>query len=137
MVSITWLVGAGVASATNPADALAHPIPDEAGTVQVGIRSRQFEPPSVVLTAGRPTRLVFRNYDSELHAVVPQRLFAGLTVLVAGNGAPEFTEQGFTRVLIPSDGFSELRFTPTQPGTYPYRCDLPGHQMQATIEVRP
>jgi plastocyanin len=88
-----------------------------------------------MLTAGKPARLVFRNLDSELHAVVPKQFLSGVTVSVSGNGAPEFDEDGFKRVIIPSDGQVEIRFTPKRTGIYHYVCDMPGHEMRARIEV--
>jgi len=57
-------------------------------------------------------------------------------VQVAGNGAPEFNEAGFVRVLIPPRGRAELRFTPKKTGTFPYICDLPGHDMRAAIIIQ-
>ena len=95
-----------------------------------------FDPPVVTLRLGEPVRLEFQNFDSELHAVVPERWLEGVNVAVSGNGAPEFGGTGLRRVLIPSGGHAELQFVPSRPGSYRYRCDLPGHEMQATIEVQ-
>ncbi len=104
-------------------------------THQIAIKSRSFDPPVVRLKAGARTRLEFRNHDSELHAVVPQQWLAGVTVSVTGNGAPEFGEDGLRRVIIPADGHAELQFIPRRPGTFQYICDMPGHEMQALIEI--
>jgi hypothetical protein len=89
----------------------------------------------VQLHAGRKTTLVLRNEDAELHAFVPGSLFAGVNLNISGNGAPEFGEQGFKRVIIPSEGWAEIRFVPDRVGTYPFVCDMPGHEMKATIVV--
>ncbi len=104
--------------------------------VVVEIRSRQFLPDRVVLQSGRKTALVFHNQDSELHAFVPVGLFAGVNVNIAGNGAPEFDAHGFKRVIIPPDGRAEIRFVPDRPGEYAFFCDMPGHEMRATIVVQ-
>ncbi len=104
--------------------------------VTVEIRSRQFLPDRVVLQSGRKTALVFLNQDSELHAFVPVGLFAGVNVNIAGNGAPEFDAHGFKRVIIPPDGRAEIRFVPDRPGEYAFFCDMPGHEMRATIVVQ-
>ena len=101
----------------------------------VDIRSRQFQPDRIVLHQGRKTALIFKNHDSELHVFVPFDLFAGESLNVAGNGAPEFGPQGLKRVVIPSDGLVEIRFTPTRPGEYRYLCDMPEHDMKAVIVV--
>ncbi len=103
--------------------------------VVVQIRARQFIPATVTLHAGRKTKLVFENQDAELHAFVPVGLFIGVNLNISGNGAPEFGTEGFKRVIIPSSGRAEIRFVPEQPGTYPFFCDMPGHEMKATILV--
>jgi plastocyanin len=104
--------------------------------VIVRIRARQFEPDPVMLHAGRRTRLVFQNHDVELHAFVPVGLFEGLHLNIDGNGAPEFGPEGFKRVIIPSEGRAEFRFVPERPGVYPFFCDMPGHEMKASIIVQ-
>jgi plastocyanin len=103
--------------------------------VLVKIHARSFEPTAVTLHAGRKTRLVFQNLDAELHAFVPIGLFDGIHLNVSGNGAPEFGADGFKRVIIPSEGQAEFRFIPEQTGMYPFFCDMPGHEMRATIVV--
>jgi uncharacterized cupredoxin-like copper-binding protein len=103
--------------------------------VLVRIRDRKFMPATVRVHAGQKTKLVFHNQDAELHAFVPGTLFNGISMNVGGNGAPEFGEQGFRRVIIPGEGIVELRFVLTQPGRYPFICDMPGHEMRAVIVV--
>jgi plastocyanin len=104
--------------------------------IVIKIHARQFEPDTVMLHAGRRTRLIFYNQDVELHAFVPIGLFEGVHLNIGGNGAPEFTAQGFKRVIIPSEGRAEFRFVPERPGVYPYFCDMPGHEMKATLMVQ-
>jgi plastocyanin len=103
--------------------------------VRVRIQGRKFIPSTVRVHAGKHTKLVFQNQDAELHAFVPGALFNGVSMNVGGNGAPEFGEQGFRKVIIPGEGLVELRFVLQQPGSYPYICDMPGHEMRATIVV--
>ncbi len=103
--------------------------------VTVDIRSRVFIPHRAILQHGQPTVLVIRNQDSELHAFVPSELFLGTNLNVTGNSAPEFGPQGFKRAIIPPDGLVEIRFTPERVGEFSYICDMPGHQMAATIVV--
>ncbi|WP_447978519.1 cupredoxin domain-containing protein [Candidatus Nitrospira bockiana] len=114
-------------------DSRAEP-PGEA-MVTIDIHARRFEPPAVTLHAGTPVRLVLINHDAELHAFVPGELFEGVNVRVTGNGAPDFGAGGLRKVIIPSGGRSEIRFTPERPGAYPYFCDMPGHEMRAVIQV--
>ena len=116
-------------SAVSPNDL----VPEE--EVLVRMHGRKFMPSTVRVHAGRKTKLVFQNQDAELHAFVPGTLFNGISLSVDGNGAPEFGEQGFRKVIIPGDGVAELRFILEQPGHYPYICDMPGHEMRATIVV--
>ena len=108
----------------------------EALELTINIRSREFRPDSLTVTAGQKTRLVLKNLDTELHAFVPVGLLADSHVAVSGNGAPQFAKEGFVRVLLPTRGQTEIVFTPVRPGTYPYFCDLPGHAMRGTIVVR-
>ena len=131
-----WMTGlSSVASATPPTPTLAPSNTEQEETVFVKIRARSFEPATVVLHAGKKTRLTFHNMDAELHAFVPVGLFAGVNLNLSGNGAPEFGVDGFKRVIIPSDGRAEFRFVPERPGTFPFFCDMPGHEMRATIIV--
>lgn len=102
----------------------------------IAIERRIFDPAVVTVRAGEPVRLKFHNLDSELHAVVPERWLKGINVAVSGNGAPEFDGTGLHRVVIPSGGHAELQFTLSRAGIYRYQCDMPGHEMQAMIEVR-
>ncbi len=108
----------------------------EALEVVIDIRSREFRPQTTEIPVGNRTRLVLKNLDTELHAFVPVGLFSESHVTVSGNGAPQFSKEGFVRVLLPTRGETAIEFMPTRPGTYPYFCDLPGHVMRGTIVVR-
>ena len=103
--------------------------------VLVTMHARQFDPQVIVLHAGRKTHMVLRNEDAELHAFVPNGLFTGVSLNVGGNGAPEFGIDGFKKVIIPSGGRADIRFTPERLGDYPFVCDMPGHEMRGTIRV--
>lgn len=105
-------------------------------TVEILISKRAFSPEVTTLGKGEPVTLILRNEDGELHAFVPLLLFKNVNVQVRGNGAPEFTEGGFARVLIPPHGRAELTFIPKSVGTFFYICDLPGHNMRGEIIVR-
>jgi len=104
--------------------------------VEIVASKRVFTPEVVTLRVGEPVTLIIRNEDEDLHAFVPLLLFQRTNVQVAGNGAPEFNETGFVRVLIPPHGRAELRFTPRKTGTFAYICDLPGHDMRAAIIIQ-
>jgi len=118
---------------------LLNPVADAAdalpGAVEIIASKRAFAPETVTLRVGRPATLIIRNEDEDLHAFVPLLLFQRTNVQVSGNGAPEFNEAGFARVLIPPRGRAELRFSPRTSGTFFYICDLPGHNMRAEIIV--
>ena len=103
--------------------------------VEIIASKRTFAPETVTLRVGVPVTLIIRNEDEDLHAFVPLLLFQRTNVQVRGNGAPEFNEAGFARVLIPPHGKAELRFIPKTSGTFFYMCDLPGHNMRAEIVV--
>lgn len=135
-VWLTWCVtGAWAGPSLWAASTLAPSNTDPEERILVTIKARAFEPDRVTLRAGHKTKLVFHNQDAELHAFVPVGLFTGLSINVSGNGAPEFGPDGFKRVLIPSEGRAEFRFVPEKPGVYPFFCDMPGHEMRATIIV--
>jgi len=129
LAGILWLASSDISPVLAQTDA------SDETTLTISIRGRQFQPDRIVLPQGRRTVLQLKNHDSELHAFVPSELFVGESLNVSGNGAPEFGPQGLTRVLIPSEGLVEIRFTPTRPGEYRYRCDLPGHEMTGAIVV--
>jgi uncharacterized cupredoxin-like copper-binding protein len=106
------------------------------GAVEIVASKRTFTPETITLRLGQPVTLIVRNEDEDLHAFVPLLLFQRTNVQVRGNGAPEFNETGFVRVLIPPHGRAELRFTPKTVGTFLYICDLPGHNMRAKIVIQ-
>jgi plastocyanin len=103
--------------------------------ITIHIKSREFSPNMISLTMGQKTRLVLKNLDTELHAFLPVDLLTNIHLTVSGNGAPEFGTDGLVRVLLPTKGQTEIVFIPSRPGTYPYFCDLPGHEMRGTIVV--
>lgn len=111
------------------------PAEAEVESVTVEIRSRVFIPQQVHLRHDRRTVLRFRNHDTELHTVVAKEFFFGVDFDMGGNGAPEYGPDGLKRVIIPPDGLIEFQFTPARTGTFPYLCDMPGHNMQAIIVV--
>lgn len=135
LVTAWVLLVPSAAPAGQLAPTLAPSNTDPEEVVTVTIHSRTFEPNPVKLHAGQKTKLVFHNQDAELHAFVPVGLFVGVHLNVTGNGAPEFGAEGFKRVIIPSEGRAEFRFVPDRPGVYPFFCDMPGHEMKATIVV--
>jgi uncharacterized cupredoxin-like copper-binding protein len=104
--------------------------------IEIVISKRAFHPAVTTLRAGEPVALVLRNEDEDLHAFVPLLLFQKVNVQVTGNGAPQFNETGFARVLIPPQGRAELRFTPKTAGAFSFICDLPGHIMRGEVIVR-
>lgn len=103
--------------------------------VTINIKSREFSPNTLEITVGQKTRLVLKNLDSELHAFLPVGLLTDIHLNVSGSGAPQFSKEGLSRVLLPTRGQTDIVFIPSHPGTFPYFCDLPGHVMRGTIVV--
>lgn len=131
-VLLAWLLTVGY-TAFGPARGLAEDLPEE--VILMTMHARQFDPPVIILHTGRKTHLVLRNEDAELHAFVPRELFVGVSLNVGGNGAPEFGESGFKKVIIPSGGRADIRFVPEHAGEYQFLCDMPGHEMRGRIRV--
>jgi uncharacterized cupredoxin-like copper-binding protein len=129
---LTWSLTVGY-TAFGPTSGVAEELSEE--LVLVTMRARQFDPPVIILHTGRKTHLVLRNEDAELHAFVPNKIFLGVNLNVGGNGAPEFSESGFKKVIIPSGGRVDIRFVPEHAGEYQFLCDMPGHEMRGTIRV--
>ncbi|MBA3967313.1 MAG: cupredoxin domain-containing protein [Nitrospirales bacterium] len=107
----------------------------EETVVTINIKSREFSPNTLSVTVGQKTRLVLKNLDTELHAFLPVGLLTDIHLNVSGSGAPQFSKEGLSRVLLPTRGQTDIVFIPSHPGTFPYFCDLPGHVMQGTIVV--
>jgi plastocyanin len=126
LICLAWIL----ASPTN-----ALPTEPEVDSVIVEIRSRMFIPQQIHLHHGRKTVLRFRNHDTELHTVVAKEIFLSPDLNVGGNGAQEFGPDGLKRVIIPPEGLIEFQFTPAHTGTFPYLCDMPGHEMRAMIVI--
>jgi uncharacterized cupredoxin-like copper-binding protein len=129
---LAWSLTVGY-TAFGPTSGVAEELSEE--LVLVTMRARQFDPPVIILHTGRKTHLVLRNEDAELHAFVPNKLFLGVNLNVGGNGAPEFSESGFKKVIIPSGGRVDIRFVPEHAGEYQFLCDMPGHEMRGPIRV--
>ncbi|HNP29681.1 MAG TPA: cupredoxin domain-containing protein [Nitrospirales bacterium] len=114
---------------------LAHATDAQETVVTISIKSREFSPNTLSLTTGQKTRLILKNLDTELHAFLPVGLLTNIHLNVSGSGAPQFSKEGLSRILIPTRGQTEIVFIPSHPGTFPYFCDLPGHVMRGTIVV--
>ena len=121
--------GSGRVPTLSPSDTAAE------DTAVITIRNRTFEPERIPLRIGHKSRVIVHNTDAELHAFVPVGLLAGLHFHVLGDGAPQFDAHGLKRLIIPSRGTAEIRFVPERAGIFPYFCDMPGHEMSATIVV--
>ncbi len=139
---MTWLIAPRavlvllIIGLTVPIDSSRSSQPSEPDSAVIDIRARQFMPERLELKQGKKTHLIVHNHDTELHAFVPGDLLKGVNLNVGGNGAPEFSDEGLKRVIIPPDGQAEISFTPERTGEFFYICDMPGHVMKATIVVK-
>ena len=130
MLGIIWANPSAVASSLAASDS------QRETEVLVQIQTREFRPDRITIRTGEKIRLIFRNEDAELHAFVPVGIFLKTTLNLTGNGAPQFGPDGLLRVLLPSNGQTEILFIAERPGQYPFFCDLPGHVMRGTIVVQ-
>jgi plastocyanin len=124
----------GIARGATPVS-LAPATDTQETVVTISIKSREFSPNTLSVTMGQKTRLVLKNLDAELHAFLPFGLLTDIHLNVSGSGAPQFSKEGLSRVLLPTRGQTDIVFIPSHPGTFPYFCDLPGHVMRGTIVV--
>ena len=114
VLAILWANTSAVASSLAASDS------QQETEVVVHIQTREFRPDRVSLRTGEKVRLIFRNEDAELHAFVPVGLFMNTTLNLTGNGAPQFGPDGLLRVLLPSNGQTEILFIADRPGQYPF-----------------
>ena len=133
VLSLLWIIWANTSA---HASSLAASDSQHETEVVVHIKTREFRPDKISLRTGEKIRLIFRNEDAELHAFVPVGIFLNTTLNLTGNGAPQFGPDGLLRVLLPSNGQTEILFIADRPGQYPFFCDLPGHVMRGTIVVQ-
>ena len=103
------------------------------------VSTLSFSPNVIEAEAGKPVRLTFRNQSSVLHdwsiMAIPVK-----DVWVTSDGAMD--DAGMEpelHVVARAGGTGYLEFTPTQPGTYPFFCAVPGHKeagMVGTLVVK-
>ncbi|HLH20882.1 MAG TPA: cupredoxin domain-containing protein [Chloroflexota bacterium] len=98
------LVGIGLGCGTT---SLAAP---ERGVVDVVAKDYRFQPDTIHLRVGVPTRLVLENRDPVKHVIT----FKGMDPQVL--------------VAAPEEGTQAIVFTPTRTGTYYMYCSQPGHE---------
>ena len=108
----------------------------ETQAVEITISNFLFAPDTVTLKAGVPAVLKIRNEDPALHEFIANEFFNGMDVAVSGGGSAERGPDGLARILIEKNLIATVRFTPTKPGTYVFRCDLPGHGMKGEFVVQ-
>ncbi len=119
------LAATGCASGLNRPVVTAEPVPDARGVqrVDVDLHSFYFEPNRIVVRSGRPVELVLHNRS----ILVPHNL-----TVVDSTLSLDGSVWGF--------GTRRLRFTPEQPGEYPFFCHVDGHSrkgMRGTLVVLP
>lgn len=108
----------------------------ETQTVEITIENFMFAPDTVTLKAGVPAILKIKNDDPALHEFIANEFFNGMDVTVSGGGSAERGPDGLARILIEKNLIATVQFTPANPGTYVFRCDLPGHGMKGEFVVQ-
>lgn len=100
-----------------------------------------FMPATVTLTVGQPVQLTLKNEGLLNHDLKADMPIADLAYQQADNALDEQQENSEAGVLdIDYDAghTAQVTFVPTQPGTYTFYCDVPGHReagMQGTFVV--
>ncbi len=100
-----------------------------------------FTPSTVTLTVGQPVQLTIVNEGAIGHDLKSDIPIADLTYQQADNPPDEQQENSEDAVLdidYAVGHSAQVTFVPTQPGTYVFYCDVPGHReagMQGTFVV--
>ena len=100
-------------------------------------------PNTVTLTVGRPVHLTLINGGTVDHDIKSALPIAGLTYQNADNPADEQADNSANGVLDVDYNVgttAQVTFTPTQAGSFPFGCDVPGHAqlgMTGTFIVQP
>lgn len=98
--------------------------------VKLTAQEFSFMPNTVTLTVGQPVHLTVVNAGKLAHDIKSDIPIANLTYIRANNDPSEQkenAEKGIFDVDFDAGATSEVTFTPTKPGTYPFKCDVPGH----------
>lgn len=98
--------------------------------VKLTAQEFSFTPNTVTLTVGQPVHLTVVNAGKLAHDIKSDIPIANLTYIRANNDPSEQkanAAKGVFDVDFNAGATSEVTFTPTKPGTYPFKCDVPGH----------
>jgi uncharacterized cupredoxin-like copper-binding protein len=110
---------------------------------QVGLKATEFSftPGSVTVKVGQPVQLTIENVGTVDHDLKSDIPLADLTYQQADNPPDEqqeASEEGTLDIDFNVGHSAQVTFVPTQPGTYAFFCDLPGHResgMEGTFVV--
>ncbi len=100
-------------------------------------------PSTITLTVGQPVQLTLVNGGAVDHDLKSEMPIADLTYQNADNPADEQADNSANGVLDVDYNVgttAQVTFTPTQEGTFPFQCDVPGHAqlgMTGTFIVQP
>lgn len=87
-------------------------LPEEVINIEVG--NNKFNPSSFTVKAGSPVSLAFSSIDKKVHVITFTN--PDLAALAFGVGAGQIKAMSFN--------------APLSPGSYEFRCDVPGHKAE-------
>lgn len=112
LLSVLSLAGSPLAQADE--------LPGTPRQLTVRLSEYRFEPSKIVLKVGEAVELTFINDGTVVHEFVTLALHE-LDADVEVNGVIVET-MGFLEFEIPPKGRAKLRFTPEEPGEFPFTC---------------
>jgi len=106
-------------------------------TLRIEMREFAFLPATVVVTAGRPTRLLLVNRGQIAHQFEADYLRTLPVTIVTVTAHVE--SPGLDVVRLEPEGTATLEFLPRQKGRFTFACTIEGHReagMRGVLEVR-
>jgi len=106
-------------------------------TLRIEMREFAFLPATVVVTAGRPTRLLLVNRGQIAHQFEADYLRTLPVTIVTATAHVE--SPGLDVVRLEPEGTATLEFLPRQKGRFTFACTIEGHReagMRGVLEVR-
>lgn len=130
MASSTALAGEEDAVTTKLHPALAGIDWTSAPEVVVDLKDHSYDPDEIVLTRGKPYKLILKNVGRVAHDMVGGSLFeeSVIALRMVNSDAGRVIADYVNSVYVRSHNRIELWLVPLREGEYSFYCSLPGHR---------